>query len=84
MPRPAAKDPLLCSNRALARRKPLSITRPAEPRADASVVPPRLQRSIEPASGECHGDNRQWTPSGVEYLVFDGMAARDGALSTLA
>ena len=25
-----------------------------------------------------------WTPSGFEYLVLDGMAARDGALSTLA
>ena len=25
-----------------------------------------------------------WTPSGFEYLVFDGMEARDGALSTLA
>ena len=25
-----------------------------------------------------------WTPSGFEYRAFDGMAARDGALSTLA
>jgi len=39
---------------------------------------------MEPASGERHGDNRQWMPSGFEYPVFNGMAARDGALSTLA